>query len=384
MARGEMIVLADPAYETSSWFARCFAGLRAEAARCDFLVTKADSPAKAREGGARACVLFGADAPWVRETTAALHALGVRSVLAGAQPDAFYGASGAVVDRRMLMEDTVRYFIANGRRRLACLGGEPTNINDAIRIAAFHSAMRACGLSSGEGDVFTAEKGIDACALALLENARRYDGALCVNDQTAVRLIALAREKSVRVPEDLFVSGSGNLLVGRLCHPTLTTSDLDYYQMGRKTVGVWQHLERTPDVTAMTVTIPHRLIPRGSTAFLPPADGAAFPTGASAPQSAARDAAPLPLRRARSAHPRGHRARPQHGGDRGGAVRGAGHGQLSREKALPRDGRAVPAGAGRSPRPPAGRSGRARRDGERNGRGQMNTLSACQKVLGRV
>lgn len=291
MARGEMIVLADPAYETSSWFARCFAGLRAEAARCDFLVTKADSPAKAREGGARACVLFGADAPWVRETTAALHALGVRSVLAGAQPDAFYGASGAVVDRRMLMEDTVRYFVANGRRRLACLGGEPMNINDAIRIAAFHSAMRACGLSSGEGDVFTAEKGIDACALALLENARRYDGALCVNDQTAVRLIALAREKSVRVPEDLFVSGSGNLLVGRLCHPTLTTSDLDYYQMGRKTVGVWQHLERTPDVTAMTVTIPHRLIPRGSTAFLPPADGAAFPTGASAPQSAARDAA---------------------------------------------------------------------------------------------
>ena len=95
----------------------------------------------------------------------------------------------------------------------------------------------------------------------------------------------------MRVPEDLFVSGSGNLLVGRLCHPTLTTSDLDYYQMGRKTVGVWQHLERTPDVTAMTVTIPHRLIPRGSTAFLPPADGAAFPTGASAPQSAARDAA---------------------------------------------------------------------------------------------
>ena len=290
MARGEMIVLADPAYETSSWFARCFAGLRAEAARCDFLVTKADSPAKAREGGARACVLFGADAPWVRETTAALHALGVRSVLAGAQPDAFYGASGAVVDRRMLMEDTVRYFVANGRRRLACLGGEPTNINDAIRIAAFHSAMRACGLSSGEGDVFTAEKGIDACALALLENARRYDGALCVNDQVAVRLIALAREKGVRVPEDLFVSGSGNLLVGQLCRPALTTTDLDYYQMGRKTVGIWQYIDKTPDVKAMTVTIQHRLIPRGSTACLPVPDEDVFSSGAAAAENPIADA----------------------------------------------------------------------------------------------
>ena len=91
-----------------------------------------------------------------------------------------------------------------------------------------------------------------------------------MNDQVCVRLLALAREKGVRVPEDLFVMGSGNFLVGELSVPTLTTSEVDYYLMGRKTVDVWQYIDKTPDVEAATVTIRHSIIPRGSTAFLPP------------------------------------------------------------------------------------------------------------------
>lgn len=291
MARGEMYVLADPIYESSSWFTRCFAGLRAEAARCDVSVIKVEDtqqiPAVAN---VRTCVLFCSDVRWVRKAVAALYARGVRSVLAGAQPDAFYGVSGTIIDRRLLMEDTVRYFIAHGRRRLACLGSVASDVNDAIRVAAFHNAMRAAGLKSRGDDIFSAGHGIDECARRMLERAGEYDGALCVNDQVAVRLIALAREKGVRVPEDLFVSGSGNLLVGQLCRPALTTTDLDYYQMGRKTVGIWQYIDKTPDVKAMTVTIQHRLIPRGSTACLPVPDEDVFSSGAAAAENPIADA----------------------------------------------------------------------------------------------
>lgn len=256
MPRGPMYVLADPVYTTSSWYTRCFSGLRAEVSRLDILLLQVRSINEVpNDGSVRTCVLFGSDARWARHTVTALNARGIRSVLAGAQPDAFYGASGTTLDRRLLVEDMVRYFVANGRRRLACLGGVPWNVNDAVRVAAFHQAMRAAGLSSGESDVFSAGEGIDACAARMLERAGAYDGALCVNDQVGVRLLALAREKGVRVPEDLFVMGSGNFLVGELSVPTLTTSEVDYYLMGRKTVDVWQYIDRRPDVEAATVTI---------------------------------------------------------------------------------------------------------------------------------
>ena len=103
MARGEMYVLADPIYESSSWFTRCFAGLRAEAARCDVSVIKVEDAQQIPAGASvRTCVLYCSDVRWVRKAVAALYARGVRGVLAGAQPDAFYGVSGTFIDRRLL------------------------------------------------------------------------------------------------------------------------------------------------------------------------------------------------------------------------------------------------------------------------------------------
>lgn len=290
MTRGAMAVLTEPGVVSSSWYTRFFSGLRQEASRCDIAVLPITS-ASELPSSTRACVLFGNDARWARHAVKELGARGIRGVLSGAQPDAFYGVSGAMIDRRLQTADMVRYFVANGRKRLAYLGGAPWDVNDAIRTAAFRSAARAEGLSAREEDVFSSEQDLDACVLRMLERVGRYDGVLCANDQTGVRLIALAREKGVRVPEDLFVAGTGNLLVGQLSSPTLTTTEIDYFQMGRKTVDVWQYIERTPDVEAATVTILHRLIPRGSTAMCPIPDANRGATASGQPAAPLSDPA---------------------------------------------------------------------------------------------
>lgn len=270
MPRTELYVMAEPAYKNSSWNTRCIAGMKAEAARAGLTMVMADScEGFLRQHRAHTCVVCCADEHWARQVIRTLDASGVHCVLAGPHPNAFCGVSGTAIDRNQLVQDMVQYFIRNGRRRLACLGMEPWNVNDTIRVAAFHNAMRSAGLSSGDADVFAMTDGMDACVLRLLSQASAYDGVICVNDQVAVRLIVLAAKAGVRVPEDLFVSGSGNLLLGQLCQPTLTTTELDYYQMGRQTVRIWQYADRTPDADAVTVTIGHKLIVRGSTAFLP-------------------------------------------------------------------------------------------------------------------
>lgn len=264
--------MVDPVYKGSSWNARCFAGLKAEASRAGLTVVTCESCGDIlAQRDVHACVLCCSDERWAQQVIRTLDAHGIHCVLAGPQPNAFCGASGTTVDRNRLVQDMVRYFVRHGRRRLACLGMVPVDVNDTIRVAAFHSAMREAGLSSSDADVFPVTQGLDACIRHLLARAGDYDGVLCVNDQAAVRLLALAQRAGIRVPEDLFVSGSGNLLLGQLCRPTLTTTELDYDQMGRQTVRIWQYLERSPDTRAITVTIGHRLIVRGSTAFLPEA-----------------------------------------------------------------------------------------------------------------
>lgn len=270
MSRKEIYVVVDPAYESSSWFMRFFAGLKAEASHANLVVSKVASHTDIPQNAdAHTCVLCCFDERWANLVIRALGTRGIACVLAGPQPDAFGSVSGAVIDRSQLVQDMVQYFVSNGRKRLACLGMIPGDVNDAIRVAAFHSAMREAGLKSDERDECWVERGIDDCAKRLLATSSSYDGVLCVNDQTAVRLISLASEAGVRVPDELFISGSGNLLLGQLCKPTLTTTELDYYQMGRKTVDIWQYIDRSSDILAMTVSIKHRLIPRGSTAFLP-------------------------------------------------------------------------------------------------------------------
>lgn len=296
MVHKEMYVVVDPAYECSSWYMRCFAGLKAEASRAGLTVIRAASHMDVPENrGVQTCVLCCSDEHWAARVIRTLCARGIHCVLAGPQPDAFCGVSGAAIDRSQLVQDMVQYFVSNGRRRLACLGMIPWDVNDTIRVAAFHSAMRDAGLPSGEADVFSMERGIDDCAHRMLAAAGSYDGVLCVNDQAAVRLISLAAEAGIRVPEDLFISGSGNLLLGQLCRPTLTTTELDYYQMGRKTVDIWQYIERSPDTRAMTIAIEHRLIPRGSTAFLPEKPKSAFHADADTLRNAFADETSLAI-----------------------------------------------------------------------------------------
>lgn len=113
------------------------------------------------------------------------------------------------------------------------------------------------------------ETGLGDCISRFLDNIDHYDGAICPNDYVAVHLLTRAKERNIRVPERLFVAGSGNLVIGCCTTPTLTTSTLNYYEMGVQTVNIWNLLEKNPTIISANVSIPCEIICRGSTAYLP-------------------------------------------------------------------------------------------------------------------
>ncbi len=271
MAKQPLLMFVEPGYGNSTWFAKSSAGLRAGAARREIGLEQLRQPAELRQyPDVRSAVLVGASRPW---TCAMIHALeqqGVRPVLVGCSPQDFGDAvSGPVFDRRTLVERMVAYFHQAGRRRLACVGNKAGDANDELRRLAFLSGARKLGLPASDRDVFGGEGDLLPMVNRFLDHASAYDGAVCVNDQVAVQLIVGARQRGIRVPEDLFVAGSGSCIIGSLITPTLTTAMLDYYQMGVQAVYVCHHLEKNPDLEAVCVTLPCQIICRGSTAFWP-------------------------------------------------------------------------------------------------------------------
>jgi len=270
-----LYALCEPAYTTSVWFLKSLSGLRDAAAKQSVRVALLNGPEELDAlKGLRTLVLIGSDSGWAGFHLAHMRERGVKAVLMGPAPNDFGpDVSGALFNRETLVHDMVRYFYLSGRTRLAALGHEPNLANDSIRRQAFLAAARNYGLDVDENrDVYGLTSTLCDCLSRFFENVSRYDGVICANDYVAVELIVTARARGVRVPERLFVSGSGNLMIGSCTMPTLTTSTLDYYELGVQTVNLWSLLEKNARLVCASISIPYRIIPRGSTAYLPVPD----------------------------------------------------------------------------------------------------------------
>lgn len=216
MPRGPMYVLADPVYTTAAGIPAAFPACARRFPGWISFFCKSGRSTKYQTTAAfaRACCLVrmraGRAIPLPRSTRAGSAAsLPVRSRMPFMGP----------VERRWTGACLWRTWCAilwpTGAGGWPAWAAFPWNVNDAVRVAAFHQAMRAAGLSSGESDVFSAGEGIDACAARMLERAGAYDGALCVNDQVGVRLLALAPGKRGARAGGSVCDGVGQLPGGR-------------------------------------------------------------------------------------------------------------------------------------------------------------------------
>lgn len=264
--------IADPEYETSVWFANSVSGLREAAGRLHLeLRVSSEAQDLAGHEAVKVAILISDRLEWARYMIDELRNRKIKVVLVGAAPDDFgEDVSGVILDRQSLVAHMVQYFCEAGRRRLATVGNEENAINDMIRKRAFLQATRALGLSTSDGDVYAMTSGLEDCIERFFARVGEYDGAICVNDYVAVQLLAAARQRGIRVPEDLFIAGSGNMIMGNCTTPTLTTATLTYWEMGIQTVNIWSYLHKNPAVSALRVLIPCELVCRESTACLPP------------------------------------------------------------------------------------------------------------------
>lgn len=156
-------------------------------------------------------------------------------------PIVFYdvGTPGANVTKirvnyRRGVERIVEYLVALGHEQMAFIGHHSVlgpiderrrALFDTMRTLAPHATVRVAT------DSDSLEGGSQAVR-ELLSTGPTPTAIICVNDLMAVGALKELRERGVRVPEDISVTGFDNIKLSEYCYPALTTVHIPRDRIG--------------------------------------------------------------------------------------------------------------------------------------------------------
>ncbi|MDX1905485.1 MAG: LacI family DNA-binding transcriptional regulator [Bacteroidia bacterium] len=181
-------------------------------------------------------------------------------------------ASRVVVDDFGGAREVVNHLIANGYRRIAHLAGPENLTNSQARLEGYLTALREHNITPDE----TLVRHLDLNHL----NSREYgrylldlpeppDAIFCFHDNSAFEIMTLAKERGVRIPDQLAIAGFSNEYASVLVEPSLTTVGQPAFALGSAAASLitaqLHQEEHDEPIEYQTITLPTELIIRDST-----------------------------------------------------------------------------------------------------------------------
>jgi len=172
-----------------------------------------------------------------------------------------------VSDDRLAMKLAVDHLVSLGHRRIAHLAG-PQNVPTGVgRRQGVEQALRDRGLelaSVEECEGYSREAG-RAAMQRLLDGHERPQAVVCCNDLVALGAYDVLRERGIRVPQDISITGHNDMPLVDMVNPPLTTIRLPHRELGwRAAEMLFDGIEgRAP--SAFTVVLRPELVVREST-----------------------------------------------------------------------------------------------------------------------
>ena len=126
--------------------------------------------------------------------------------------------------------------INRGRSSITFVSGPPEHVDAQNRCKGYRKAMAAAGFSPPQERViwsdFTIRGGCEAAQTILDSSECSPDAIACANDYMAVGVVHELRNRGIRVPDDIAVTGFGDHDVGHSVIPRLTTVALPTREIG--------------------------------------------------------------------------------------------------------------------------------------------------------
>ncbi len=175
------------------------------------------------------------------------------------------GVPAVTVDNRDGVRQAIDHLRALGHRRIAYVGGPRESWSNDERLLAVREVAEEHGavdiVELGHFRPFVSG-GIAATDLALASGAT---AVLAYNDLLALGVLERARQRGVRVPDDLSVIGIDNVPVAAMTSPSLTSVEIPRQASGRAGVELLLGLLRGEAVTVSSRDLAVQLVVRDST-----------------------------------------------------------------------------------------------------------------------
>ncbi|MCX8092669.1 MAG: LacI family transcriptional regulator [Candidatus Goldbacteria bacterium] len=161
------------------------------------------------------------------------------------------------------------YLIKKGRKNIALVVGDK-GLNAEERIKGYKEALNKYGIQYNEDNVinvlnYSFEEGEEILDI-ILEKSSKIDGIFCgAGDITAIGIMDAAKNKGVRIPEDIGIVGYDDIYISNLTTPSLTTVRQPIMQMGMRSFELLlEMLDGKTDSESKIISFEPELIIRDS------------------------------------------------------------------------------------------------------------------------
>src|SRR5215471_17207100 len=178
------------------------------------------------------------------------------------------GVPSVHIDNAKAASEAMDHLYRLGHRRIGIITGPLVSplsrdrLHGAKSCAKKNRAEADCLVMKGD---FSIESGVVA-AERLLGSKDPPTAIFCFNDEMAMGVIETAKRRGLRVPADLSVVGFDDIRFARCMDPPLTTVAQPMRAIGEGTVQLLVEILRGRATPPESVTLPHTLIVRSSTA----------------------------------------------------------------------------------------------------------------------
>ena len=161
-----------------------------------------------------------------------------------------------------------RHMLENGYRRIAFLSNGEHEVFNQDRIAGYRKALEQAAACRDDRWICHAESSLEAGKKAiseLLSLREKPDGVICSDEKLALAATRTAAAAGLRVPEDFGVLCFDNTSVTELAEPSISSVDVDTYELGRLAADNLIRQIEKPDVGAWHMQLSTHIIRRRST-----------------------------------------------------------------------------------------------------------------------
>ncbi|QJX81308.1 LacI family DNA-binding transcriptional regulator [Priestia megaterium] len=162
------------------------------------------------------------------------------------------------------------HLISLGHKKIAVIAED--NSSSQERIRGYKQALKDNDLDIPEELIVTSNSSPEHAQLlttSLLDSFSPPTAIMSCNDVLAIGTLLGAREKSLKVPEELSITGFDNTLLSKSCDPPLTTVEVPVQNMCSQAVDLLIEEIKGKTIEKQKILMLPKLIIRKSTSFCP-------------------------------------------------------------------------------------------------------------------